>query len=199
MAGINNPKIFDFGTVPSTAFDTRCEEIRAALEAGLPWLERSFGRSYRMPKNRTEDTIILPHVYIGNNEYQEMEPNDAIKSMSFLVGDDPATSPLDELQSFSQVNRWVKPLRIIFFVDYEKIFDQDGLGGQYPFSEILIEQVQNVLWRQRSLVPTGYISETITEVYEGFDLSEVEQKLLYYPFGAFRLDFDLSFEINCLP
>ncbi len=199
MAGINNPKVRDYSADQITAFDSRCEQIREALRVGLPWLERSFGRAYRMPKGRTESTIILPHVYIGNDEYQEQEPNDAIKSHSFIVGDDPASTPLDDLQSFSQVTRWVKPIRIIFFVDYSKIFKQDGIGGGYPFSEILIEQAKNVLWRVPRLVPTGYVSETIQEVYEGFDLSEIEQKLLFYPFGAFRLDYEVSYEITCIP
>ena len=198
MAGIKNPIIYDIASEVTTAFDSKVEELRAAL-ANLSWLERSFGRSYRMPKYRTDARVILPHVWIGNDEYQPMEPNDAIKSMSFIVGDDEAFTPLDDVVPYSQINRWTKPIRIIFFVDYKRLFEQDGIGGQYPFSEILLEQVQNILWRFSGFVMTGYVSETITDVYEGFDLSEVEQSLLFYPYGAFRINGEMSFEVNCLP
>jgi len=205
MSGIENPIINNVGNLPTTGFDEAAEQLRAFIDGGsLTWLQRSFGRCYRMPRDRTAGSIIVPKYYIGpgdndHGEYADMTPNDAIKSMSFILGDDAATTPLTDLEPFAFVDRFSKAIRIIFFVNYQQIFDQDAIGGPYPFNEILIEQVVNVLAGFPGLLVTGYVSETITEVYEGFDLSEMEQRLLHYPFGAFRIEGTLSYNINCIP
>jgi len=202
MAGVNNPIINNMNQWPNAAFDTVVESLREKL-AMLPWLERSFGRSYRLPKERTEGTVILPHYYIGpgNNgegEYQTMEPNDRLKSMSFIMGDDDAFTPIGA-EPFAQIQRWTKPIRLIFFVNYERIFTQDAIGEKYPFGELLLQDVQNILWKFPGFIFTGYTSESMAAVYEGFDISETQNRLLYYPYGAFRINGELSFDVNCIP
>lgn len=175
------------------AFDQVIEALRARLEARIPWLERSYGRAYQQLEVREGNKRLIPKLYSGDTEYFSALPNDRLRAFSFFVGRDPAT-PLEGPQPFAKSFFYNKSADLIIYFNYQAI----DPSRDYPFAEELIEQVIAVIDQYPAAWILSYFTEEIRAIYSGFDLRDTEERFLYYPYGALRLNLNFRYTLRCV-
>lgn len=197
---LRDPKSLDVTQYENAGYDTAIERLRAALE-GLPWLEKSLGRAYSLPRQNADGDIqIIPKVFTGGpissnskkKAYEDMLPNDRLSAFSFIVGRDPA-SLVDEVEPFSQFLRFSRPTDVIFSLRYDVI----DKNTPYPFNDVLMEDITLIVQRVAGFQLTEFVTEDLQEVWLGFTLTEVESKYFHFPYGGIRLRGTLSYEVQC--
>jgi hypothetical protein len=187
--------------------DRQILHLQTVLSA-LPWLEYSFGRAwkaYRQSQNTEmgspsvyggsnykrlrKNEICYPNVYKGHGEYQDMLPDDKLKSYCFFV-------PTDGLSSHSYVafpglsnNSYSSALDIVFYYNFNKI----DIDMKYPFTDNLIQDVLRVL-RSVSNYKVENIYYELKNVFKDYSFDAVSTQYMVYPFGGFRISGTLIFD-----
>ena len=173
--------------------DTKVEAINAKLNE-IPWLTRAHNRAWNLPETREEGLYRQPRIYSGDREYWNVMPNDNLDAFSFMIGIGPALPVGDDIQPFAKPIRWTKRLDLIFFLDLSKIYPD----RTYVYTEELNEEILTTLSTVPGVLVNQIWMEDIRDVYEGFDLSEIELEHLYYPFAGIRYELEVSYSITDL-
>jgi len=170
-----------------TGLDTVIESIQTQL-ATLPWITAPLLRAWNLPETRDGKLYRNPRIYSGDKEHFNSMFNDEQTATSFCIGVGSAT-PSEETEGFQSPILWNKRLDLIIHGDLKKIDDTKD----YIFTEELIEQVLNVLSKTRGITISAIWSDDIQDIFQQFDLSEIERDFLYYPHFGIRFELDVSY------
>lgn len=176
----------------AAGYDIILERIRDRLFDQLPWLTRAFGRAFLLPEVVGEETLSIPKVFDGESDYMSVMPNDDIgQAFSFIIGlgeDTPSDREEGDLSYW-----FVKPSAIIFFLNLKEL----DPSKQYYYIENLKVDVLRVLTTFRQINVTSVVSESVADVYAGFDISEVSRDLFMYPHAGIRVNCDIKWALDC--
>lgn len=183
--------------------DRPIQEIQVELSS-LGWLEKSFGRSWLAVKSTQgmfgSKKITYPHVWQGVDvdgkplDLHEVMPNDNIKSQSFFKVNDPIKllEYVPDGDSMMQAN-----VDIIFWFNLKKI----DPTIDYPFVELLKGQVlrklSTMLFSPDSSLKVLNIYEGATNVFKGYDINDLKDQELIYPWGGFRFECEITYREDC--
>lgn len=177
--------------------DTPIQEMQQALAAGLPWLSKSFGRSWEsFRKDPKGKTWIYPEVWQGPNlDLISVMPNDNLDSQSFFRVEDPITVTDYSSNMYNRMNAIVS---IIFWMNL-KYIDPDLT---YRYVEVLKAQAQRVITETGLSNGTFTINRTwegAANVFRGytFDPTSDESFALMHPYAGFRFECGLNYVENC--
>ena len=162
--------------------DRHIQAIQKKLE-GLTWLEKSFGRAYRVPTNKLgyKNPQFYPGRFVGTEDYQDLSRNDTLKSYSFIVAKDDA-GYRDEMIS--------QTLSIIFWLDLKKI----DRTKPYIFTEDLRKDVMKIL---NNAPVDNFLKDYRSDaanVFQGFD---TYQKDMMYPYACMKFDINIKYLEDC--
>lgn len=133
-----------------------------------------------------------PFAYAGNGEYIPMLPMpvDNIKSYAFFL----ATGE----EKYETKGRRGVPFLTKRNAACIVWLNLKELGYEYIATEDLKGEVIK-LFQKEGCINTidSAIDEHSDRIFEGFDLDEVKQELLAYPFAGFRINFTLKFMQEC--
>lgn len=179
--------------------DRPIQEMRTAL-AGLPWLERAFGRSFNAIKSSPgsfggKKVLVYPHVWQGaGKDLLEVLPNDNLKSYSFFKVEQPIEVLEYVPDGFSIMRARVS---IIFWFDLQRI----DATINYDFTELLQAEAQRVitsmLFSSGNSVKIEKIWHGAANVFKGYDLNELKDQELIYPRSGFRFETLVTYYENC--
>lgn len=171
--------------------DKAIQEIQVVV-ATLPWLEKSFGRARIQPRKGIDGKIVRePMVYQGSKEYYPVLPNDALKSYSFFKA-----KGVREFEDVGDYNFTIYEKTIVeltFWVNLEAIDNTKN----YYFTDDLIEEVKALLMVQPGAIIVSVVDEDAREIFKGYTLKEEQRDLLMYPYGAFKIELELRYEMSC--
>lgn len=187
-----NPKEAPY-PVEITGLDKKISEISDKL-SDIIWLSISHNRAWNLPESRDGGLFRQPRIYSGLKDYWNVMPNDDQDAFSFMIGIGPALPVGDNIQPFSKPIRWTKRLDLIFFLDLSKI----NSSKEYVYTEELNEEILTILSTIPGVLVQQIWMEDIRDVYEGFDLSEIELEHLYYPKAGIRYELEVSYVIEDL-
>lgn len=175
--------------------DTPIQEMQQALSDGLPWLSRSFGRSweaFRMDNNKKVWTY--PEVWQGASlDLISVMPNDNLDSQSFFRVEDPVTVTDYSSNTYNRMNAIVS---IIFWMNL-KYIDPDLT---YRYVEVLKAQAQRVITESGLSNATFTINrvwEGAANVFKGYTLDLANDQTLVHPYAGFRFECGLNYVENC--
>lgn len=198
MATIVNPKV---ATPPTPInLDLYILRLQTAFANGLPWLDRAFGRAWKMYQDRgdmgkTEGFgrgYAYPGVFSGRagvkNDYFNVMPNDTLSSYCFFSPRDaaePVTVLPGEAESYQpQVkNEWRQPVDIIFWFNADKVQP----NNTYPITENLLADVRKVLRTVSFFTPSGVYYEP-DNIFAPYSMDYVKEVYLGHPFGGFKIE-----------
>lgn len=168
--------------------DRHIQSIQKKLE-GLPWLEKSFGRAYRVPvtKHGHKAPQFYPGRFIGGKDYQDLSKNDQLKSYSFIVAQDNADYDRFSLDDTSMIKQGVS---VIFWLDLSKI----DSTKDYIFTEELRANVRAKLSSVPVELEVKNFYSDASNVFRGFDSY---QKDMMYPYACMRFDVNISYLEEC--
>jgi len=193
MISFKNP------TVPLIAnpvnIDTPIQEMQQSLAANLPWLQKSFGRSWESIRKDAEGKLwTYPEVWQGaGTDLLNCMPNDNLKSQSFFRVEEPIVTTDYEFMRFSRMQATVS---IIFWFNL-KVIDPDL---DYRFIELLKGHAQQVITNTSCSDSTwtiGKIWEGANNVFKGYTIDQFKNQELVHPWGGFRFECTLNFLENC--
>lgn len=192
---VNNP----------SGFDKAIATLQAALQS-LSWMDKVYGRAWerKIPKRQDTTRIVAdvynsqtrtrivrePFAYAGNKEYISMLPNDALKSYAFFVAAGEETFESRERRSLPYLTK--RKASVIVWVNLKE------LGYEYIATEPLKSEVLKLLQKEVCVDSVDSSADERSEnVFSGFDLDEVRQELLAYPFMGFRVNFTVKYSQEC--
>jgi hypothetical protein len=183
--------------------DRPIQEIQVELST-MGWLEKSFGRSWLAVKSSpgifTNKKLYYPHVWQGftdddkPRDLLEVLPNDNIKSQSFFRVNDPVvlTEYVPDGDSIYTANT-----DIIFWFNLRRI----DPSIDYPFVELLKGQVMrklsDMLFSPDSSLKVLRIWEGAQNVFKGYDITDLKDQELVYPWGGFRVECEITYREDC--
>jgi hypothetical protein len=187
---LKNPSVV---TIPNpVGIDLAISNIQSKL-GELTWLEKAFGRAWNMNRNIAGDKRIEPVVYQSGSEYYPVLPNDALKSFCFFVVPGPRSTEEYNANTAFGTFFFKDTVSIIFWLNLQQI----DPSKDYIFKEELLKDVLAVLNKDSNVLVSKVWDDRIEDIYKGFTLFPTHRDLLMYPYSAFRIEMDLSYQFNC--
>ena len=177
--------------------DVAIQNIQEALEV-LPWLEKSYGKAliYTEERNETTEDYVIPKTYYKKGEYTPLDPDDTVKSYSFMYEDDPTN-----IQGFGKT-RLVSTLNLVVFANLELI----NSSNDELFLETLLNDVLTILNNRsnskvyQSIIDYNGVFKWLPNAFSDFTVS-TNKKYLKENYAAFRINFDVAYiqiDSNCI-
>lgn len=175
--------------------DIPIQELQISLADGLPWLEKSFGRSWESVRKDTDGKIwTYPEVWQGPaTDLLNCMPNDNLKSQSFFKVEEPINIVYYQDARYARMNAVIN---IIFWFNLE-VIDPDL---DYRFIELLKGHAQRVLTNTQFSTADFEILriwEGANNVFKGYTIDQFKNQELVHPWGGFRFECNLNFLENC--
>ena len=173
--------------------DRSIQSIQQYLLEELPWLDAAFGRAYKITQQTDGDDFTYPAVYIGNNEYASVLPNDNVGNFCWLDIYDPQRvvniSPRHNQLSVNGA--------IIFWYDSSSIYADDScLYTEEIKNEILKALTSNIL-PNTGKIELDEIYERFENIYEGYSTETVGKQYFMHPYAGLRIEFTLTLKELC--
>ena len=187
-----NKNVTPYIVADPIGIDVPVKALQAQFAASLAWLTKSFARStIRSNINGEGTTQIFPVCWVEEKKDEFiMIGNDNWNAYSFMVARGTET-PID-YNPFDD-NRYQRELSIYFWFKLDEIDDAKG-------TELLEELKQEILnavvaTQTNSEFELTGIEDDPSVIYNGFTFSdETITQRLYYPNGALRFDFNVSYD-----
>lgn len=187
MVSYVNPKA---PTLPhATGFDEEIQRLQLLLAAALPWLAVSYGKAYRAsrreggaPKGKL---LYYPQVYDGQREYRDVLPNDNVQAQSFFFPTGPAVNP--EREPLPGTLGFTMAVDLIVWANLALV----DSTKDYRYEAELLQDVVRVLNQDgQSLITRVFTAPE--EVFRGFSVEVVPEKVLKAPYAGFRISLELN-------
>jgi hypothetical protein len=195
-----NPDILTI--VSPKGIDRAIQSIQQELDAGLPWLDKSFGRAWEFKEidPATEKQIRVPKCYSGSGEYINVLPNDFLKAQSFISVRNEETWPA---YSRATGNSKQRDLSVIFWFNLKEI----DPAKDYIFTEELKTEVEKILKANAYVASINrYYDERVEDVFDGYisqaesgrySVEDTKTQYLMYPYSGFRFDVTVAYMEEC--
>ncbi len=179
----------------ATLIDKAFLEIQTSLVAKLDWLDHAFGKAQRLKKMTDGKVVIYPGVYVGQEEYLNVFPDEHIGNFTFFDMED--GEDLDH-KGRGNIN-FTASFGLIVWFDYRKVYPNDW--QQRTIENVkaeVIDALKRTLTRQSSITLTR-TWERSENIYKGYTNKEVRQQFLMRPYGGFKIEGDITFKelTNC--
>lgn len=183
--------------------DKVIQDIQSILVEKLSWLDRAFGRGYKLVEHTQEgEKFIYPATYIGNSEYVSLLPNDNFGNFCwFDIYDPQEITPI--VQSTPQ---FIFSGAIVFWYNLDSIYpDSDAM-----YTEEIKDEIIQVLTTPGFIKTTGRL--TVTKIYERFeniykgysveriynsfaykgqDIQSIDKMFFMHPYAGLRIEFNM--------
>ena len=189
--------------------DKVIQDLQSTLMAKLDWLDKAFGRAYKLVEHGLNgDKFIYPATYVGNSEYASLLPNDNFGNFCWFDIYDPQeiTTVVQSTPQFTFTGA------IVFWFNLNTIF----ADSECMYTEELKDEVIRVLTTPGIITTTGRLEitkiyERFENIYKGYSIEKVYNSNLYkgqniqsidkqffmHPYGGLRLEFKLTTRELC--
>ena len=185
MENIRDPRVV--APTSPTGLDNKINYINYNLSQDLPYINKLFGKAYKLYDKAKDKEI--PQAYLGNNRYFPLTPNDRVGCFTFFDIEDPVETTTEGI--FQRPTFLKADARLIMFGDFRKITP----SYEYPAEDQIAKEVIDSLSRS-SVRFKEYYSKTTSVVYDGYDITDNEKLLNYYPYFAIRFNIEFTYDVN---
>jgi len=173
--------------------DVPVKALQAQFAASLSWLTKSFARAtIRSNTNTGGTTQIFPACWVAEKKDEfAMIGNDNWNAYSFMVASGIETAP--DYNQFGG-NRYERELSIYFWFN---IYAIDSTKSGAELMEGFRHEILNSITEMQTAADFELIGvvDNPEAIYDGFTLSdETTTQRLYYPYGALRFDFNVTYD-----
>lgn len=189
--------------------DKIIQDIQASLKTKLKWLDRAFGRAYKLVQHQEDGgKFIYPAAYIGNSEYVSLLPDDNYGNFCWFDIYDPQEI-INVVQSTPQ---FTFSGAIVFWFNLNTIFtDSNAMYSEEVKDEIirilttpgLIQQTGRIeinrVYEKFENIYSGYSLEKIYNNYQysGQDIQALDKMFFMHPYYGFRFEFNITTRELC--
>jgi len=173
-----------------TGIDVVIQSIQSDL-GSLAWLQYSFGKTYIKKEVRDNTVYTIPSVWIGNNEFQSVEPNDTVKAFSFIENFETENIEDWEVRRYDHISR--TNLSIVVFANLERIDNT----RDYIYTEELKEDVLRILSNNQYVENVFSINKGLDEAYVRWSIESIKPTYYAEKYSAFRIDISAIINSAC--
>lgn len=162
--------------------DKSFAEISEGLLSELPWLNNAFGRAERTVKLENGRRLYLPAIYKDGNFYRYVTPGQEDRNFSFFWVNDPQVvnwQPRIQNQITCQFS-------LIFWFNYNDIYQSHNIRNKEEVKDQILKALNGGFTISYGQYTIERIYELAENIYEGFNLDEIDNQFLMHPFGGFR-------------
>lgn len=170
------------------AIDQIVDEINNGLKKGLPWLDMTFGRAYKLTRQNELGRYTFPAVYNSGNDYYDVSPSEDYGNFSFVWIDDPQQITWQYPSVMSEV-----PFALIFWFDTRTITERRNV--EEVKAQIFAAMQPITVSNGGFVVSTCY--EQAANIYREFSLDETRNQFLTHPFAGLRIEGTLYVSEPC--
>lgn len=172
--------------------DYVCVEVRERLLNKLTWLDEGYLVAEPRVRAMTVGEMSYPGVLSYKMEYLNMLPDGHLGNYFYFINDDPA-----EIDYETNMSRMQHELGLIFSFDYRTVFGSGWEGKSISnVMRLIFDFFQVEFFRRSSIRPVRFRTSA-GDIYEGFDHQEIKRQFLMKPFGALRIDLNVSYYAKC--
>lgn len=189
--------------------DKVIQDIQQSLLDNLRWLNKAFGRAYKLVEHRPDgDKFIYPAAYIGNSEYVSLLPNDNFGNFCWFDIYDPqvVTTITQSLPQFTFAGA------IVFWFDLDSIFpDSDAMYTEEVKDEVISTLTSPGLIKTQGRLSVSKIFERFENIYKGYaiekiynnniykgdNIQSIDKQFFMHPYGGLRVEFELTTRELC--
>lgn len=171
--------------------DSVIETLKGSIS--FSWLSRAWGLADSITDMREEKPYVFPACYATTDgDPISMMPSDIWGAFCFWIrnGDAKFINP-----EYGQLPLVVYPVSLIFYMDISKIH-----SNYKETRSKITEDIFNYFYTIHGgcvLTPVKFIEDDITKVYEGFTLTDLDNKWKIYPRWCCRMDAEVTFRYVC--
>ena len=189
--------------------DKVLQDIQNRLKLKLPWLDKAFGRAYKLVEHRSDgNKFIYPAAYVGHSDYVSLVPNDTFTNFSWFDIYDP--QEIDG--SMPGLPKYIFSGAIIFWYDIRRIYDDDSA----LYTEEVKDEILKVLTTPGLVSNGGHfdvlkIYERFENIYKGYSLEKIynnysykgegiesiDKQFFMYPYAGIRIEFKITTRDLC--
>ena len=189
--------------------DKIIQDIQASLKTKLKWLDRAFGRAYKLVQHQEDGgKFIYPAAYIGNSEYVSLLPDDNYGNFCWFDIYDPQEI-INVVQSTPQ---FTFSGAIVFWFNLNTIFtDSDAMYSEEVKDEIIRILTTPGLIQQTGRIEINRVYENFENIYSGYSLEKIYNNYQYsgqdiqaldkmffmHPYYGFRFEFNITTRELC--
>lgn len=189
--------------------DKVIQDIQNSLKAQLNWLDRAFGRAYKLVEHRPDgDKFIYPAAYIGNSEYASLLPNDNFGNFCWFDIYDPQTVT----QVVQSTPQFSFSGAIVFWYNLNTIYaDTDVMYTEEIKDEIIRVLTTPGLIKQTGRLEINKIYERFENIYRGYSLEkiynnysykgdniqDIDKQFFMHPYAGIRIEFEMATRELC--
>ena len=158
----------------------RIQALQKSFQSNVAWVEKSFGKAYR---SEIQEGEYVPEIYIGNDEYIEVLPDDEVSGMCFF-------DVQDEIQVSNNNNTFDANINIVFFVNLKKAFP-DLL---YRADAEVRQDIINVINQHQRGWEMNTIITGVENVYSRYGWTEPEALIDKQPYHVFSIECNVKYD-----
>lgn len=177
-------------------FDKVITELAEDLKAKLPWLAYSYGRAERLVKTIEGKRIYTPNIYLGDDQYDVILPDDRKGCYSFFV----LSEPQEVLNRMQTEVRIKSPFSLIVWADMRIVEKTMNMPDERN-TEYIKEQVLSAISTARlhkGAVSVSRIFQRAENVWDGFTMDEIQNQFMMSPFAGFRFVGEMIVANDCV-
>lgn len=172
-------------------------DLQTKFKTNIDWLSHSYGKAYRVEKDKNGDRLYLPQIYISNTDGKysltPVTPDNDKKGILFFVVE--KERPVN--YESNTENQLTYNVGLVFWTNLELI--DAVLVANEDFTQTLIKEARGLL--TNGLLGAGYrvvineITRDLKEVFKEFTLNEYRYNQI--PYSAFRINITITLREEC--
>lgn len=168
--------------------------IQDALIDNIGWLDHAFGRAQRLVTKKENREYYYPGVYIGNEEYLNVLPNQSLGNRTYFTIEDPHTVE----SNVRRYNTIRSHFSLVLWYDLRSIYHSSKERNTEEIKSQLLRVLSNVVLPSGSHIEVTKIYEQAENIFKGFSLKEVDTQFLMQPFAGLRIEGTLTYREECV-
>ena len=179
--------------VKSPALFDRCiVSLQDGLAKQLPWFDHVFGRVERLVKDVQGVRRYTPNIYIGNDEYLLLLPDQSLGNFCYFVLDDE-----ESVEWYvGERSRLEARFSLVVWCDMRTVEDSDERNTEKVKAQVL-RALNGGIWVRTGSIVVDNIYQRAENVFRGFTLDEVDNQFLMSPFAGFRFEGIMKINDEC--
>ena len=181
--------------------DKVIQDLQATLLSKLKWLDKAFGRAYKLVEHSNGDKFIYPAAYIGNSEYISLLPNDNFGNFCWFDIYDP-----QEIINIVQIlPQFTFSGAIIFWFNLNSIFaDSNSMYTEEVKDEIIRILTTPGIITTNGRLEISKIYECFENIYKGYSIEKIynsnnyngniqsiDKQFFMHPYSGLRFEFKI--------
>lgn len=172
--------------------DSVIDEIVDNQISKLSWITNAFRQAYTLEHEKQGKVYRYPAIYTERDNYHSVLPDDCLGNFSFIEKKDPET-----IISRGNYYDVTVDLDIIFWFNISSIYDTNKVIMLENIKDEVLKLFNSKSLFKSSNIQINKIYTNAENIFEGYDLRQVDTQYLMMPYAGLKLSCTVRFTSPC--